>query len=87
MVDVGDGDCPDGLADEVDVVSFDVLDDHDALLGKEVQGEFVGGVLEDALLNQEDVGLRGDDLLDHFSDDLALFFHDAVHGLVVLDDD
>jgi hypothetical protein len=51
-----------------------------------VQRQFVGGVLEDALLDQQDVGFWGDDLLDHLSDDLALFLHDAVHGLVVLDD-
>lgn len=47
VVDVGDGDGTDCLADELDVLVLDVLDHHDALLGQEMQRQLVRGVLQD----------------------------------------
>ena len=75
------------VADEVDVVALDVFDDHDLLLGEEVESEVVDGVSEDALLDENDVGTAVDDLFDE-ADDVGSFLLEHLVDLgVVLDDD
>lgn len=75
------------LSDEFDVFSFDVLDNHDALLSEEVQGEFVSGISENRLLNEQHICAGLDDLGHEVSDVLSFFLEDSVHGSVVLHND
>ena len=74
------------LADELDLVALNVLDDHDLELGQKVQRELVDGVAQDGLLDQQDVAARLLDLLGQLQDVLALLLQDAVHLLVVVHD-
>lgn len=63
LVDVGDWNTTDSLGksvtyitDEVNFSSFDVLDNHDFLLGEEMQSQIVDGISQNTLLNQENIG-------------------------------
>ena len=56
LVDVGDGHGTDSLGDEVHIVTLDVLDHHDFLLGEEMQCQVTDGLPEDALLKKQHVG-------------------------------
>jgi len=84
LINMGDGDSVDSLADEVNIVTLDVLDDHNALLGEEMEGKFVDGVSKDRLLDHEDIASRGNNLLDEVNDVLLLLLKDTVHGGVVV---
>ena len=84
---MGDGGGADGLRDEVDLFSVDVLDNHDLLLGEEMESEIADGLSQDGLLEENDVGAGGDDLLDYAKDVLTLLLDDSVHSLIVTDGD
>lgn len=75
------------VADEVDIASLDILDDHDLLLGQEVEREIVDGVSEDALLDENDIGTAVDDLLDEPDDVGSLLLQHLVDLRVVLNHD
>ena len=82
---MADREASDRLGDEVDVVSLDVLEDHDLHLGKEVERLFAHSVTEDALLNQQHVAARLLDLLAQLQDVVTLLLDHTVNLLVVLD--
>mmetsp|Transcript_2008 Transcript_2008/g.2991 ORF Transcript_2008/g.2991 Transcript_2008/m.2991 type:complete len:236 (+) Transcript_2008:430-1137(+) len=85
LINMRDGDSVDGLADEVDVVALNVLDDHDVLLGEEMEGEVVDGITEDGFLDHEHIAAGSNNLFDQADDVLLLLLEDAVHGSVVID--
>ena len=86
LVNVGNRGRVDGLADEFNVVTLDVLDYHNLFLGEEVKSEVADGLTKHTLLQKEHVGSRSDDFLDDSKNVLALLADDSVHGLVVADD-
>mmetsp|Transcript_41360 Transcript_41360/g.113799 ORF Transcript_41360/g.113799 Transcript_41360/m.113799 type:complete len:399 (+) Transcript_41360:594-1790(+) len=86
-VDVRDGQAAARLADKLNVLALDVLDDENLHLGEEVEREFVHRVAQDRLLYEEHVAPRLGDLLAHVQDVLALLLEDPVHLRVVRDDD
>ena len=86
LVDMGDGSGTNSLADEINLVTINILDDHDLLLGEEVEGQVADGLSEDALLEEEHVGAGGDDLFDNSENVLAFLLNDSVHSLIVADD-
>ena len=71
-----------GLADEGHVLSLDVGDDHDLLLGEVMERELVDGVSEDRFLHQDHVGATLVDLDYHFGDVFFLLSQDSVDILV-----
>lgn len=73
------------LADELNLVSLNVLDTHDTKLGKEMQRQVVDGVSEDRFLDEEHVALCLLNLLDHVEQVCSLLFQDLVHLSVVVD--
>mmetsp|Transcript_45513 Transcript_45513/g.89640 ORF Transcript_45513/g.89640 Transcript_45513/m.89640 type:complete len:301 (+) Transcript_45513:147-1049(+) len=81
----GDGLTQKGPGDELDVVSLDVLDDHDLCLRKKVEGKIGEGVSENGLLHQEHVAACLLDLFDHFNHQLSLLSEESVHRLVISD--
>jgi hypothetical protein len=84
---VGDGDGAGSSADEVDGVTFDILNYHDLFLGEEMEGEVTDRFSQDTLLDEEYVGTGCNDLFDQVEDVLLLFFKKAVHGGVVVNND
>lgn len=46
----------DGLADEIDVISIDILDNHNLLLGEEMKSKVTDGLSKDTLLEEKNVG-------------------------------
>lgn len=87
LVDVGDGSGVDGSRDEVYLVAVDVLNDHHVLLGQEMEGEVGDSLSEHGLLEEEDVGASGEDLLDELKDVFTLFLKESIHGSVIVDND
>ena len=87
LIDVGDGGGADGLANELNVATIDVLDDHNLLLGEEMEGQVTDSLSEHALLEKENIGTRLNDLLDDAKNVLTFLANDSVHCLVVADDD
>mmetsp|Transcript_35325 Transcript_35325/g.34356 ORF Transcript_35325/g.34356 Transcript_35325/m.34356 type:complete len:316 (-) Transcript_35325:267-1214(-) len=87
VVNVGHRDRTDGLRNEIYLVSVNVFDDHDVLLGEEVEGEFVHSVPQDGLLDQQHIAPSFHNLFDEFYYVVPFFFEDSVHGVVVMDDD
>lgn len=86
-VDVGDWFTAGGLANELDLVSLDILDGQDVELCEEMEGKVVDGVSEDGFLDEDDVTLGLLDLLANVEEVCALFLQDLVHLAVVVDDD
>mmetsp|Transcript_39722 Transcript_39722/g.122315 ORF Transcript_39722/g.122315 Transcript_39722/m.122315 type:complete len:411 (-) Transcript_39722:501-1733(-) len=84
-IDVCDGQAAARLADELDVVAFDVLDDEDLHLCEEVQRQVVDRVSQDRLLDEQHVAAALLHLLAHVEDVLALLLEDPVHLRVVRD--
>eukprot|EP00962_Isochrysis_galbana_P000699 scaffold190_cov112-Isochrysis_galbana.AAC.2 len=84
-VDVGDRKAAARLADELDVVTLNVLDHQDLHLGQEVEREVGDGVAQDGFLDQQHVAPGLLHLLAHVQDVLALLLEDAVHLRVVRD--
>ena len=82
---MGDWHGTDRLADEPDVLSLDVLHDHDLLLGEEMEGELVDGVAQNGLLDEDDVSARLDDLGDHLGDVLPFLDKDPIDLVVIPD--
>ena len=87
MIDVSNRDTANAFANELYIISLDILNDHDSLFGEEVKGKFVGCVLQDAFLNQQDISTRSHNLLDHICYNFSLLSHNSVDCLVILDDD
>ena len=75
------------LANEFNVISFDVLDNHDLHLGQEVQCQFIDGISKNALLNKENITAAGLDLLDNIEDIGTLLLENTIHLGVVTDND
>ena len=51
VVNMSNRDGVDGAADEIDLVAFDILNDHDSFLSQKVKRQLIGGILEDTLLD------------------------------------
>jgi hypothetical protein len=56
MVNVGDRGCFDCSANEINLISFDVFDDHNLFLGKEMKGQVASSFSQNTLLEQENIG-------------------------------
>ena len=84
LVDVSNWSGACSLANKVNIVSLDILDDHNLLLGQEMESQFVNSVSQDALLDEEDVDTGGDNLLNQVNNILSFFFQNSVHcGVIV----
>ena len=75
------------LAHELNVVAFDVLDDHDFHFGEKVKRQLVDGVAQNALLDEKHVAVDGLDFLHNVQNVLALLLEYTIHLRVVVDDD
>lgn len=85
VVDVSDWGTLDSLGDEVNVVSLNILDNHNLLLGQEMEGQVVDGVSEDRFLDKQNIATGGNDLLNQVQNVFSLFLEDSVHGGVIVD--
>jgi hypothetical protein len=81
-----DGNGTNSLANELNLVSFNVSDDHNAELGQEVQWQLVDGVTENRFLDQKNVAASSLDLLAQSQNVLSLIAQHSVHLSVVSDD-
>jgi len=85
MVDMSNRNCTNRFANKVNLVSLNILDNHDSLFGQEVERKLVGSIFQDTFLDEKHISSGSHYLFDHFCNDLSFFFHDSVHGLIVLD--
>jgi len=85
LVDVSNGGGSDSLGDEFNIIALNVLDDHNLLLGEEMESEVVDGLSQHALLEKNNIGTGSNDFLDYAKDVLALFLDDSIHGSIVAD--
>lgn len=85
VVNVGDGFVVGGFVDEFDFVMFNVFDDEDVEVLKEVEGEVVDGVVEDRFLNEENVVFGFFDFFDYVEEVYVFFFDDFIYLFVVVD--
>ena len=74
------------IADELNVLSLNVFDDHDLHLREEVERHLVDGVAEDGLLDEHDVAAGLLDRLAQVEDVRPLLAQCPVHLRVVADD-
>lgn len=56
LVDVSDGRGTDSLGDKFNIITVNILNDHDLLLGEEMKGEIADSLSQNTLLEEEDVG-------------------------------
>ena len=84
LVDVGNRGSSDSSRDEINLLSVDVLDDHDVFLGEEMESEVGDGLSENRLLKQKHVGTGGKDLLHELENVLSLFLEESIHSSVVV---
>lgn len=56
LVNMSDWGSTDSFRDEVNVITVDVLNNHDLFLGKEMECQVTDGFSEDALLEEKNVG-------------------------------
>lgn len=75
------------LANELNLVSLNILDTHNTKLGQEMQRQVVDSISENRFLDEEHVALCLLDLLDHVEQVCSLLFQDLVHLSVVVDND
>ena len=75
------------LANELDLVTLDVLDRKYSQLGEEVETEIVDGVAENGFLYKENIAFGFFDFLDHVQEISSFFLENLVHLAVVVDDD
>jgi hypothetical protein len=75
------------LANEFDIITLDILDDHDLHFGQKVKSQLVDGVSQNALLDQQDIAVGSLDLLDNVQNVLTLLLEDTVHLSVIIDYD
>ena len=87
LINVSNGGGVNGSGDEINIVSVDILDDHNSLFGEEMEGQIGNGVSEDGFLEEEYVDSSGDNLLDEADDMLTFFLKESVHSGVVSDND
>ena len=87
LVNVSNGGGTDGLGDEIDLFSVDILDNHNLLLGEEMESEIADGLSQDTLLEEKNIGAGGNDLFDDSEDVLTLLLDDSVHGDIVTNGD
>lgn len=80
-----DWDSVDGLADEAHILSIDILNNHNSLLGEEMEGKVVDSISKDRLLNEQNIAAGGNNLLDEVDNIFLLLLQDPVHGSVVID--
>eukprot|EP01137_Pigoraptor_chileana_P023696 Opistho-2@90426 len=73
------------LADELNLVTLNLGDDHNLHLCQEVEGKVVDGVAENRLLHKEHVAAGLLDLLHKLQNVLALLAENAVHLRIVTD--
>jgi len=72
-----------GLRYEVDVFSINIFDDHNLLLGKEMQSKVANSFSQNTLLEEKNIGTRLNDLLDDAKNVLTLLFDDSVHSNII----
>ena len=87
LVWVGNWGGIDGFADEVNLVTVDILDNHDLFLGQEMESQVGDGFAENTLLEKKNVGSTVDDFFDKSQNVLSLFFEETVDSGVIVDDD
>merc|ERR1740117_2769066 len=73
----------DDLGNELDISAFNVSDNHDLLLGAEVEGQVCGGIAQNGLLDQQHVASSLGNLLDHLRQDGSLLAKQSIHLRVV----
>jgi len=56
LVDVSDGRGTDSLGDKFNIITVNILNDHDLLLGEEMESEIADSLSQNTLLEEEDVG-------------------------------
>lgn len=86
LLDVRDGLAAERAREELDLVPLDVAHGEDLELLEVGEGEFVGRVAEDRLLDEKDVAARLLDRLAEVEDVDALLLEDLVHLTVVGND-
>jgi hypothetical protein len=72
------------LANKLNLVALNVLDDQDLELGQEVERKLVHGITENGFLNQNDIAPGLLDLLAKIKKILALLLENAVHLPVIV---
>ena len=55
VINMGDWNGSNRFANEVNVLSFDILYNHDTFFSQEMERKFVGRVFQDTFLDQKDV--------------------------------
>jgi len=68
LVDMGNGAGSNSARNKVNLVPVDVLNDHNLLLRQEMQSKVAGCFAQDALLKEQHIGTRGNNLLDKVKD-------------------
>lgn len=77
----------DRSTNEVDLISFNILHNHDSFFSQEMKRKLIGGILENTFLNKKNICSRCHNFLNHLSNNFSFFSHDTVHSLVIFDND
>jgi hypothetical protein len=56
VINVGDWGSFDRAANEINLISFNVFDNHNLFLGKEMKGQVASSFSQNTLLEQENIG-------------------------------
>ena len=86
IVRMSNGNASQCLADEWNVSSLDVSNNHDLLLRQEVNGQVINGVSQNWLLDENDIGASLDYLLDDLHNVLSLLLENLVDLSIVRND-
>ena len=73
------------FANEINIISFDILDNHDVFFGQEMESKLVNGVSQDRFLDKENIATSLDNLFNDSDDIFSLFLKDSIHSSVVAD--
>eukprot|EP00051_Salpingoeca_urceolata_P003627 m.59233 g.59233 ORF g.59233 m.59233 type:complete len:321 (-) comp12960_c0_seq1:985-1947(-) len=83
VVDTGNGPAPEALAGKLNVVAFNVLDDHDFHFCEKVKGKVVDGITQNRLLDEQDIATGLFDLLAQVQNVGSLLPQHPVHLSIV----
>lgn len=87
MINVSYWDSVDGSRNEINLISVNILNDHNVFLGKEMESQFVYGISQDGFLDQKNIATGGSEFLNQIKDVFSFFFQNSIHGSIIMNND
>ena len=83
---MSNGSCLNSARNEINLVTVNVLDNHNLLLGQEMESQIADSFAQDALLEKNNIATSSDNFLHNVEDVALFFFKKAIHGCVIMND-